>query len=226
MGRTFRVGTDLCRFLGGPHLIHRKPFCSNNSIASKGNSNEKSDKVAAVRDHDVYHQLEKLDFMTAAKILFTTPPKKKKFGLDFHLVQLFFVCMPSLAVYLVAQYARHEIRRMEAEVELKKKQEEEKAKEIELKAVEEKEEFGSDPELLKVKVRLDALEETLKEIVVETKKLFSGNDKQEGNMREHHAAVGSSPQNKSEGSTCATDSSKSKSKPDSSHERVNVSDSD
>ncbi|KAA8541974.1 hypothetical protein F0562_023126 [Nyssa sinensis] len=108
--------------------------------------------------------------MTAAKILFTTPPKKKKFGIDFHLVQLFFVCMPSLAVYLVAQYARYEMRRMEAELEQKKKAEEAaKAKEMELKATEEKE-AKSDPELSEVRVRLDKLEEAVKEIVVESKK--------------------------------------------------------
>ncbi|XP_043699448.1 uncharacterized protein LOC122650186 [Telopea speciosissima] len=216
MGRTFHVGADLCHFLGGARLVHPRPLCSNNSIVSKGNNNENSNKDDAIRDDDVYRQLEKLDFMTAAKILFTTPPKKKKFGLDFHLVQLFFACMPSLAVFLVAQYARYEIRRMEAEVELKKKQEEEKAKEMELNVTEENEEVDSDPELLKVKVRLDALEETLKEIIVETKKLSSGNDKREGSTSEHHAAVSSSPQNKSEDSTCATQSNSIKSKPDSS----------
>ncbi|RVW91498.1 hypothetical protein CK203_046168 [Vitis vinifera] len=93
------------------------------------------------------------------------------FRIDFHLVQLFFACMPSLAVYLVAQYARYEIRRMEEELELKKKQteEEEKEKELESNAAEEIGE-GSDPELLKVKVRLDKLEEAVKEIVVESKK--------------------------------------------------------
>ena len=51
----------------------------------------------------------------------------------------------------------------------KKKEEEAKAKEIEVNATEEKE-AGSVPELLEVKVRLDKLEETLKEIVVESKK--------------------------------------------------------
>ncbi|KAH7671876.1 hypothetical protein IHE45_09G016700 [Dioscorea alata] len=108
----------------------------------------------------VYRQLDNLDFTTAAKILFTEPPKKKKFGFDFHLVQFFFACMPSLAVYLVAQYARYEIRRMEAEVEKKKKaEEEEKAKEAESVAEED------DSKLSKVLVRLDALEETVKEIV-------------------------------------------------------------
>ncbi|KAB1218781.1 hypothetical protein CJ030_MR3G026661 [Morella rubra] len=89
--------------------------------------------------------------------------------IDFHLVQFFFACMPSLAVYLVAQYARHEMRRMDAELEMKKKQEEEdKAKEMELKAIEGKD-TESVPELLEVKVRLDKLEEAVKGIVVETK---------------------------------------------------------
>ncbi|KAK6912282.1 hypothetical protein RJ641_024375 [Dillenia turbinata] len=93
--------------------------------------------------------------------------------LDFHLVQLFFVCMPSLAVYLVAQYARHEMRKMEKELEEKKKAEEEaKAKEMTLNAEEEKE---CDLELLQVKQRLDALEETLREIGVEKKKTTNSN---------------------------------------------------
>lgn len=72
---------------------------------------------------------DKLDFITASKILFSTPSKPKKFGIDFHLVQFFFACLPSLAVYLVAQYARYDIRKMEAEVEMKKKlaEEEEQA---------------------------------------------------------------------------------------------------
>ncbi|XP_038971971.1 uncharacterized protein LOC103712158 isoform X1 [Phoenix dactylifera] len=135
--------------------------------------------------YDAYRQLQNLDFMTAAKILFTTPPKRKKFGLDFHLVQLFFACMPSLAVYLVAQYARYEIRRMEAEVELKKKQaeEEEKAKEAEVSSVEEE----PDSELSKVKVRLGALEEAVKEIVDEKKKISQSNlskDQEVGNIEQ------------------------------------------
>lgn len=54
----------------------------------------------------------------------------------------------------------------------KKKEEEEKAKEMELKA-EEEAETGPISELLEVKVRLDKLEETLKEIVVESKKQSS-----------------------------------------------------
>ncbi|KAL5160469.1 hypothetical protein HKD37_07G017963 [Glycine soja] len=62
-----------------------------------------------------HRQLENLDMVTAAKMLFSDPPKKRKFGFDFHLVQFFFACLPSVAVYLVAQYARYEMRKMEVE---------------------------------------------------------------------------------------------------------------
>lgn len=161
--------------------IQRKHFCSptspnkqelhhssNGSANSHGNNNG---RVNNIRDLEAYRDLDKLDFMKAAKILFSTPPKKKKFGLDFHLVQLFFALMPSLAVYLVAQYARHEMKKMDAELEVKKKAEEDKkAKEKEAIAAEEKE---KESDLLKVKERLGALEETVKEIVVETKKQTS-----------------------------------------------------
>lgn len=127
-------------------------------------------RKTSVRDFDAYRQLDKLNFTTAAKILFTIPPKKNKFGIDFHLVQFLFVLMPSLAVYLVAYYARYEMRRMDAELELKKNAEEEKkAKEMESSAAEEVE-IVSDPELSNVKERLDKLEETMKDIVVESKK--------------------------------------------------------
>ncbi|KAG5008781.1 hypothetical protein JHK87_017296 [Glycine soja] len=62
-----------------------------------------------------HRQLENLDMVTAAKMLFSDPPKKRKFGFDFHLVQFFFACLPSVAVYLVAQYARYEMRKMEVD---------------------------------------------------------------------------------------------------------------
>lgn len=51
----------------------------------------------------------------------------------------------------------------------KKADEDAKAKELELMAEEEKQQ-GTDPQLSEVKARLDKLEETLKEIVVESKK--------------------------------------------------------
>ena len=64
-----------------------KPNNKNMSISEKTESNvSKSD--------DLYRQLDNLDFMKAAKILFTDPPKKKKFGycyFSFFLVH-FYLC--------------------------------------------------------------------------------------------------------------------------------------
>ncbi|GMQ09192.1 hypothetical protein CsSME_00052660 [Camellia sinensis var. sinensis] len=200
-------------------LLQRTPFSTNTkpTIPSNNNNNNGSDKIdGSLTNYDeTYRHLDKLDFMTAAKILFTTPPKKKKFGFDFHLVQFFFACLPSLAVYLVAQYARHEMRRMEAELELKKKAEEEaKAKEIELNASKEKEAGGSDPELLEVKERINKLEAAVKEIVVKTKKQLdsTGNKNQEDHSeKRHHAATDhNNAPSKSETSNSATNDNYSK----------------
>ncbi|CAK8574579.1 unnamed protein product [Lathyrus sativus] len=156
--------TSLCN-----KSAQRSSFCT----STKNSNNNCKDIITDER----YRQLENLDMMTAIKILFTDPPKKRKFGFDFHLVQFFFACMPSLAVYLVAQYARYEIRTMEAEVEQKrKKKEEEEAKErekeLELNPPEEKE---ANPLLSEVNERLDKLEETVKEIAVVTKKQSRSN---------------------------------------------------
>lgn len=69
---------------------------------------------------------------------------------------------------------------------MKKKQtEEEKEKELESNAAEEKEE-GSDPELLKVKVRLDKLEEAVKEFVVESKKQLDSSVAKNGDSGGKH----------------------------------------
>ncbi|KAF5741769.1 hypothetical protein HS088_TW10G00775 [Tripterygium wilfordii] len=145
-----------------------RQYCNTPTTTEKKSNSDKLDPNASGYS-EAYKKLDNLDFMTASKILFTDPPKKKKFGIDFHLVQLFFACLPSFAVYLVAQYARHEMRKMDAELEKKKKKEEEKAKEMELNAAKE-EEARSDSKLLEVKVRLDKLEEVVKKIAVETKK--------------------------------------------------------
>lgn len=155
---------------------------SSTFITNSSNGENAESSIGAYKK--AYRQLEKLDFMTAARILFTDPPKKKNFGIDFHLVQLFFACMPSLAVYLVAQYARYEMRRMEAELEQKKLEEEKKLKEMEEETPEE-EEVDSVKDLSEVKVRLDKLEEAVKEIVVEAKKQSGGSSraKQEDAMK-------------------------------------------
>ncbi|KAK4362164.1 hypothetical protein RND71_017405 [Anisodus tanguticus] len=188
-------------------LFHRRTLCGNNKpiTISNGkvssNSTKEVENSVAISRHDAYKHLESLDFMTAAKILFTEPAKNKKFGLDFHLVQFFFACLPSLAVYLVAQYARYEIRRMEAEAELKKKADKD-AKELELMAEEEKQE-ATDPQLSEVKARLDKLEETLKEIVVESKKQSGGiADRPMGNaVKKEHATIKSGTPNSREKTT-------------------------
>ncbi|MED6119466.1 hypothetical protein PIB30_012105 [Stylosanthes scabra] len=169
-------GRCLLRFsqrLGFPQTTS---FCTN----AKGTTSSNAKKNDAVPTTDErYRMLENLDMMTAAKILFSENPNKKKFGFDFHLVQFFFACLPSLAVYLVAQYARYEMRKMEADVEKKRKQKEEeeakeKEKEMALNPPEEKE-AKSNPELVEVKERLEKLEETVKEIVVESKKQTDSN---------------------------------------------------
>eukprot|EP00262_Sarcandra_glabra_P015758 TRINITY_DN4941_c0_g1_i1.p1 TRINITY_DN4941_c0_g1~~TRINITY_DN4941_c0_g1_i1.p1 ORF type:complete len:232 (-),score=52.79 TRINITY_DN4941_c0_g1_i1:64-759(-) len=179
---------------------------------------------------DAYRQLEKLDFMTATKMLFTAPPSKKKFGLDFHLVQFFFACMPSLAVYLVAQYARYEIRRMEAEVEMKKRvaEEEEKAKKMDSDSTEE----GSDSKLSEVKARLEALEEVVKEIVDESKKqsIVTPTKDQEGSKKEKLTPADTDAQDKSKGGSPAAEGNGTKSKvgkltPDSTRIKVSGLDS-
>ncbi|XP_009771762.1 uncharacterized protein LOC107814555 isoform X1 [Nicotiana tabacum] len=181
MSVMFRGRSILVRLSRRSTLLQKRTLCGNDKQITLGNNNnskvssnsaEEVNNSVSLSRHDAYKQLENLDFMTAAKMLFTDPPKKTKFGVDFHLVQFFFACLPSLAVYLVAQYSRYEMRRMEAEAELKKKAEEEaKAKELELMAEEEKQ--ATDPQLSEVKARLDKLEETIKEIVVDSKKQSS-----------------------------------------------------
>lgn len=54
-----------------------RSFCKN-----PNKTDDNGDKIESNVSsyHDAYKQLEKLDFTTAAKILFTDPPKKKKFG--------------------------------------------------------------------------------------------------------------------------------------------------
>nr|XP_043617257.1 uncharacterized protein LOC122589078 [Erigeron canadensis] len=154
-----RVGTSQkCN-----RVLGTRRFSTNNQEPNDNNNNKNGESAGGLTHHDSYRDLKNLDFMTAAKILFTTPPKEKKFGLDFHLVQLFFVCLPSLAVYLVALYARHEMKKMDALLE--KKQIEEAKK----KKATEDEVMKSNPQLLEVKERLESLEKTVKEIVVEAK---------------------------------------------------------
>ena len=54
----------------------------NSSKPTRNDNDITSEKVESNVSHydERYRQLENMDFMTAAKILFTDPPKKKKFG--------------------------------------------------------------------------------------------------------------------------------------------------
>ncbi|XP_051113470.1 uncharacterized protein LOC127239393 [Andrographis paniculata] len=195
--------------------ILNRTFCSSNTNSSKkpsvvnsgssSSSNAPSPAPSLSNYGEQYKALEKLDFTTAAKILFSDPPKKKKFGLDFHLVQLFFVCLPSLAVYLVAQYARSEMRRMDAELEKKKQAEfEAQAKEMELKAAKEKEKMESNPQLLEVKERLNKLEERVKEIVEVAKKQPSKSVTDGQEVGENRSATQVEPDNSQNESSMKT----------------------
>ncbi|TKY64614.1 hypothetical protein E2542_SST14512 [Spatholobus suberectus] len=54
-------------------------FCTSAKNSSNNNNNNNNNNIVDER----YRQLENLDMMTAAKILFTDPPKKRKFGYPF-----------------------------------------------------------------------------------------------------------------------------------------------
>ncbi|XP_024018660.1 protein MNN4 [Morus notabilis] len=199
-----------------------KPTATGSSSTNNGNGSEKAESSLTKYD-ETYRQLDNLDFTAAAKILFTHPPKKRKFGIDFHLVQLFFALMPSFGItfyqlkqksslkkkkknhygkssFVFVMLDRHKLPLRELEQKKKKEEEEEKAKELELKATQEKE-AESVPELLEVKTRLEKLEETLKEIVIESKKQSSTGvvkEQQNGNEKKHLAAETSSRDSRSE----------------------------
>ncbi|KAJ4791990.1 stress response NST1-like protein [Rhynchospora pubera] len=154
-----------------PHRILSSSSRSDvgNGGAGGGEGSDSTELTEAEARKDAYNQLQNLDFMKAAKILFTAPPKHKKFGFDFHLVQFFFACLPSLAVFLLAQYARREMKKFDEELEVKNKnkaEDEQKAKHAELESLEK----DSDKKLSKVMERLDAIEEAVKEIVHEKSK--------------------------------------------------------
>lgn len=81
--RGFGLGNVRRSLLTG--AIRGQPWRFQCTSTTNNNSNTKNKSVeggkeASIRDFDVYRQVDNLDFMTAAKILFTTPLKKKKFG--------------------------------------------------------------------------------------------------------------------------------------------------
>lgn len=68
------------RFKPTTILQSRRTFCSKPST-NANNTNAEETSVSSYQEQ--YKQLEKLDFMTATKMLFTAPPSKKKFGYCF-----------------------------------------------------------------------------------------------------------------------------------------------
>ncbi|XP_015695817.2 uncharacterized protein LOC102707514 [Oryza brachyantha] len=166
---------------GGPPAdaarLRSRPF-SSSSASGEGGPPAVSPAESAVREEELrraaYKQVAGLrwdsndDFFRALDIMRSVPPKRKEFGLDFHLVQLFFVCLPSLAVYLVALYARSEMKRMDAEAEEKrrKREKQEKEKQIEADSIKD----DTDSKLSEVLVRLDTLEGVVNEIVDDKRK--------------------------------------------------------
>jgi len=174
---------------------------------------------------------DKLDFITASKILFSAPSKPKKFGIDFHLVQFFFACLPSLAVYLVAQYARYDIRKMEAEVEMKKKlaEEEEQARQsseldfpVTSKEGDLDDKLSSSSEisskekvetLQELKLRLDALEETIKRLTSAKREQTSSSvrtEPQGNNGKQPSNQVAAATESKGNGNKSSKEEFKSK----------------
>lgn len=106
--------------------------------------------------------------MKATDILFSEAPKEKKFGWDFHLWQFFVACLPSFAVYLTAQYARREMRRMEEE------RERENAEKLKTEEKDRKEETRKLPGFQTLEARLDAMEEKIREMELTKAKTIAG----------------------------------------------------
>jgi len=72
--------------------------------------------------HDRKHQEHgEMTFEKATEILFTQPEEPKRFGWDFHMWQAIVACLPPLAIYLTAKYARQDLKKMEEAEEVKMK---------------------------------------------------------------------------------------------------------
>ncbi|KAJ7004783.1 hypothetical protein NC653_009580 [Populus alba x Populus x berolinensis] len=62
--------------------LQSKQFCSSTTKPNNNNNKSISEKTDSKvsKYEEASRQLDNLDFMKAAKILFSDPPKKKKFG--------------------------------------------------------------------------------------------------------------------------------------------------
>lgn len=98
--KMYGSGGRWLRFFVQFKLFPTTPFCNksvqNRSFCTPANNNTNNNSIVT---DERYRQLENLDMMTAAKILFTDPPKKKKFGylcsllLSFYSLSLNYFCL-------------------------------------------------------------------------------------------------------------------------------------
>lgn len=90
----FRARATWVRFAKPLFNSKPRPFCTNNNNNNKTTKPTSNNSISVSENNAVesnvsndynqaYKQLDKLDFVTAAKMLFTDPPKKKKFGYCF-----------------------------------------------------------------------------------------------------------------------------------------------
>uniref|UniRef100_A0A2P2ISN4 Uncharacterized protein n=1 Tax=Rhizophora mucronata TaxID=61149 RepID=A0A2P2ISN4_RHIMU len=86
------MSLELRRMLQARHILAQfklkssqtRIFCTNTTKPiDKNNGRSKKVESNVSKYNEMYQQLDKLDFMTAAKILFSESPKKKKFGYYF-----------------------------------------------------------------------------------------------------------------------------------------------
>ncbi|CAH9106792.1 unnamed protein product [Cuscuta europaea] len=88
MGVIFVRKSILARLSRKVRHVQARSLCSNNKPPTN-NSNinkevvESSSSSSSLTRYDAYKELDNLNFTTAAKILFSDPPKKKKFGYSF-----------------------------------------------------------------------------------------------------------------------------------------------
>eukprot|EP00250_Pteridium_aquilinum_P033787 c6307_g1_i1 orf=438-1166(+) len=141
-----RIGMP-CR-LPPPCLLHTSTICLNKENTS---STSLSKSLAS-------HQ--EMDFLKATDILFSEEEehKRKKFGWDFHLWQAFVACLPSVAVYFTAQYARGEMKKMDAEREQKL------SGKLKIEEKQQEEEARKSPLYRILENRLDKMEEKISKI--------------------------------------------------------------
>ncbi|KAK7255150.1 hypothetical protein RIF29_28554 [Crotalaria pallida] len=188
-------------------LQQTRSFCTNNNTNIPKTTSTNPPKQNDVVPDERYKQLENLDMMTAAKILFNDgTPKKKKFG----------------CIFGGTEVAKKRKKIEEEEAKALEKEEEakalEKEEEAELDPIEVKE-ANSNPQLLEVKERLNKLEEAVKEIVVLSKNQVTGTEKKQLSSSAPSETNNSSAPNRVVEGDCFSEHNSPKPKPELGEER-------